>query len=121
MNAWTIYWWTRLDKLSELFDIITVLYVLALIGVSLFWGFSTIDGDAEWSAKCRKLFKTYLRGVLIFGALSTFTPNSKEFAMMYVLPKVINSQCIQKDFPELYDLAMKAIKEKLEKTLGENK
>lgn len=40
-------------------------------------------------------------------------PSTKTLAAMIVVPAIANSQAVQKDFPELYDLAVNKLKEQL--------
>ena len=43
-----------------------------------------------------------------------FFPNSKTIALMIVVPAIINSEPIQKDLPEIYQMAKDALKQTLE-------
>lgn len=43
--------------------------------------------------------------------ISTFIPSSKSIAMIYIVPKVLESKVIAEDLPELYTLAKEAMKE----------
>ena len=47
--------------------------------------------------------------------LSVFFPDRKTVAMMVVVPAIVNCEPIQKDIPELYQLAVETLKEKLVK------
>jgi hypothetical protein len=56
----------------------------------------------------------YIYHQKINNCLSIIIPTEKEIAIMYALPKIINSNVIQKDMPELYDLGLKYLKEELQ-------
>lgn len=43
--------------------------------------------------------------------ISTFIPSSKSIAMIYIVPKVIESEVVAEDLPELYTLAKEAMEE----------
>jgi hypothetical protein len=45
--------------------------------------------------------------------LAIATPSTKNYPVIKVLPKVVNSEAVQKDIPELYDLAINYLKKEL--------
>ena len=49
----------------------------------------------------------------VFVAISILMPSSKTIAIMVIAPAIINSEPIQKDLPELYDMALDAINSNL--------
>ena len=52
-------------------------------------------------------------GAMVLWVLFALTPSSKTIAMMVVIPKIVDSKVVQQDLPEIYDLALKALKEQL--------
>lgn len=44
---------------------------------------------------------------------SVLMPSSKTIAMMVIIPKLAESKALQQDIPELYDLALKSLKEQI--------
>lgn len=50
---------------------------------------------------------------LFMGTISALTPSSKAIAVMVIAPAIINSEPIQKDSPEIYQMAKDALKETL--------
>lgn len=48
---------------------------------------------------------------VLFAITATFTPSSKTIAMMYVIPKLADSEVIKKDVPEMYEMAKEALRE----------
>lgn len=70
-------------------------------------------GSADNMKRFRK-FARMLGWVAAFSITgSVITPDSKTFGMMIVVPAIANSAPIQKDLPEIYNLAVEALKEKL--------
>ncbi len=50
---------------------------------------------------------------LLFAGLAVFLPSSNTFAAMVVIPRITESEAIQKDLPELYKAAVEKLKEEL--------
>ena len=48
---------------------------------------------------------------IILAAMSVLLPSSKTIAMMYVIPKMADSEVIKKDVPEMYEMAKEALRE----------
>jgi hypothetical protein len=65
-----------------------------------------IDNMPTFLKKKRYWFLMVL--LLLIGSLM---PSSKDFALIYVLPKVADSQAIKQDLPELYDMAIDKLKD----------
>lgn len=55
---------------------------------------------------------------IIFFILSAMTPPKDDIAMVYIAPKIIDSKVIQKDFPEIFELGTKILKNRLEQVSG---
>ena len=117
----TIYWLTRLDYIQGLF-----------IGFSCLSGFAVlmlcIACHSVWECTYKeeeyKLFWRLVRyTVIMFCVMCTcifgvvFTPNTNEMCMIYVVPKIVNSDFVQEDLPkdarEIYDLAKQAVVKQL--------
>jgi len=113
MSAWTIYLWTRLDTIVDVLEILWVCALIVVIGAWFITGMQCItEGEDEYKLG-KRATKKFFWWIVLLGALIVVVPTSKEFAMIYVIPKVANSQVIQKDVPELYQMAVDALKEKL--------
>jgi hypothetical protein len=69
--------------------------------------------SAWWEKKQGPFPKIAVVCMAIAGALSAFLPGTKTLAAAYVVPAIASSQAVQKDFPELYDLAINKLKEQL--------
>lgn len=62
---------------------------------------------------CRKIGIRAVTTCVITATLAPLLPSSKTIALMYVLPEIANSKVMQQDVPELYDMAIKALKDQL--------
>lgn len=108
MNMMTMYMLTRLDALSTFFHIISIASVLVILATTLM-AFS----EDEFPLFDKRWVK-YSFIALTIGVLgSIFTPSTKEMAAIIIVPKIANSTAVQKDVPELYDLGVEWLKEKL--------
>ncbi len=115
ISPWLIYLWGQVDTWLSVFGFLAgICSIIGLAGSIVTRLFADSDFPNRNEAGCiRKIFL----GILIFGIFSIgvrlLVPNSKTIATMVVLPAIVNSQPIQKDLPEIYDIAIKALKEKL--------
>lgn len=50
---------------------------------------------------------------IISSIILTFIPNKETFAAMIIIPEIAKSDAIKKDLPEIYDMAIKKIKDEL--------
>lgn len=113
----TMYWFTRLDKITTFFEVVSLLGAIAFVISLIFFIVTKVDNTCEESTKKAMsiLFKTItpIWLIAIIGVL--FTPTSKQMAMIYVVPQITESQVIKQDIPELYDLGVNALKDWLKK------
>lgn len=109
MTPLTIYLWRQADSIDCLFTWLSVpFYVLG------FWGlWEAVVGDREEFKNTLKLALSFLSAALSLSVLAVATPSSKTIAMMVAIPAITNSEPIQKDLPELYQLAKEALKEQI--------
>ena len=109
-----IYWFTRLDKLISFINgssiLLTVLSVLAIIG--MFISYIIMMANAQWNCGDRidsdygaaKSIFSALRFpsiclvvcTVIFNVMLVFIPTQKEYAAMYVIPKIATEQNMDK-------------------------
>lgn len=119
-----MYWFTRLDGLHNLFQAIIILGTIAFIIFTVVYIYALceeqIDDDATFIKKFASRTLKILSIPLIL-ALSglIFVPTSQEMAMIYVVPRLAESQVIKQDIPEIYDLGMNALKDWLKDTKKE--
>ncbi len=107
ISPFTIYLWQLADKISD------ALFILALISAFISGGcwLARFLEDAETK-------KVAVATTLIFFASllgNTFLPSSKTIAMMVVIPEIAHSKVVQQDLPDIYNAAVKALKDQLAK------
>lgn len=112
----TMYWFTRLDGIAGTCAVITFLGALALFFLSIAYWATGGNTDETYEHKVVKSVLKWLVPVWLFGLIGLlFIPNSKQMAMIYVVPQITESQVIKQDIPELYDLGVNALKDWLKK------
>lgn len=109
MSTFYIYLWTIIDGLREIISVIGVCCGIAIF-VTCFASFLETTNPFELCKDLRKTACIIGMSCLVLHAL---IPNSKNLALIYVLPRIAESQAIQKDLPELYNLALSNLKNKL--------
>lgn len=91
ITSWDIYWITRLDGLTGLFlAIAIILFTAAFICLPM--------GDVGKGEIF--YYKKWIIGLFcagfIFYILYIFTPSTRSFAAIYLIPKIVNNEQIQK-------------------------
>lgn len=85
---------------------------------------SDMEQVVEITMSC-KVFLFFLCLSGIFFASAILLPNQKTIAMMYVVPKIANSEFMNKELPtdakRLYSIAVKSLEESLVKTDKDSK
>ena len=113
MTWWQMYLFTRLDALSTFGQVTGVLFGVLTIFWLVFYGASvpTCEGDED-SKQIRKqlnstrwIYKIAILSIL----LGVLTPSKSDIAMIYIVPKIANSEIAQ-ELPE--DLKMLKTEEK---------
>lgn len=112
----TMYWFTRLDGITNFFQIIAFVGVFALLFLSIAYWATGGNTDEMYEHKAVKSVLKWLIPVWLFSLIGLlFVPNSKQMAMIYVVPQITESQVVKQDIPELYDLGVNALKDWLKK------
>ena len=110
LSPWIIYLWGLADEIKCLFGISAFLSITVTIVYCIWKGM----GDGE--IRNLKFLKNLIIISFVLGLSSAFIPSSKTIAIMVVAPAIINSKPIQKDLPELYSVAIEALKNSLTNT-----
>jgi hypothetical protein len=135
MNPWIIYLWGIADQVRPIIGVTSTFLIIG--SVTCFTVVCVLKSDMaearqkslnydaerhtkkaddiqnalpEWQKRYKLL--GICGGLLM--AVATFLPSSKTIALMVVVPAVMNSEPIQKDLPELYQMAKEALKQTLE-------
>ena len=115
----TMYWFTRLDGITDACAVTLLLGGLALLFLSIAYWATGGNTDEMYEHNVVKSILKWLIPVWLFGLIGTlFIPNSKQMAMIYVVPQITESQVVKQDIPELYDLGVNALKDWLKQTKG---
>ena len=100
-----VFLWLRLDLINDFFGSLTELSFIAVLIFGLLFlisepaddNDSVVDNDNSEHSEDILLWwlKTSIISMCIFGFLTFITPNTKEFALIYILPTLANSKFVQ--------------------------
>lgn len=112
----TIYWILKLDDIANLLLGMTIIAAVFSIGALLVWGVCADTSNREGGKTAKMLCGK--AGIIAFicAVAFTFLPNTKQMAMIKVVPMIANSEIVHDmsaDAKELYKMGIKAIKEQL--------
>ena len=107
MNGWEVYLITRLDTVQVSCTVVAIFAGIGMGLASLFWGLETAmptfgDGPAAGLGRAVRRCGLVV-AVATLGAV--LTPTSKQMAAIIVLPEIANSETVQIEAREIYDLA----------------
>lgn len=110
ISPWIIYLWGIADRISTgsciLFGITVISSIVLLV----------VCFEDNFEYRVFRAFKWSISLCVFGGLIAIFMPTSKIIAMMTVIPKIAQSTVIQKDLPELYSVAIEALKQKISGT-----
>lgn len=122
MISLLIYFYGIADKISSSLQfLIWVFGIVSILGALITScnpaakfsdNYDEEEGKIE-KGKFLKFFKRLYIFHVIFFVFYIAVPSSKTIACMYVIPEITNSKAIQKDLPEIYDMAISALKENI--------
>ena len=107
-----IYLWTRLDVVNG-FCIAGLITSMIVFGASL----ALFDGNDELDSWWGKVGKKTIFALCLFSMLLIVIPTKKDAAMIYVIPKIAQSEtfnALSNETPEITRLALEALKETLQ-------
>lgn len=114
MTTLGIYLWTRLDIISFIFVLLTIISLIGL-GVVLAHG-EMIEMTQSKKAKNRWIKNLFITFIISLVAV-ILIPSKKDAAMIYIIPKMAQSETfkeISNNTPEITKLAIDALKETLQ-------
>lgn len=108
ISSLTIYLWQLADNVQ------TAAFILASLagGLGIFLWYAWLSEGIE-DAKNASLLSGFFFSVFLSAAV--FIPSSKTIAMMVVIPEIAHSKVVQQDLPDIYNAAVKALKDQLTK------
>lgn len=119
MSAWLIYIWTRLDPIliAAVVGTIASGMVSGLCSIAYSVERSTSSEETDEAKLCKQIVKKCFPVFVVCLLLWVFVPGKKDAAMIYVVPKMAQSEtfnAISKETPEITKLALEALKETLQ-------
>ena len=126
MSAWLIYIWTRLDPILMAAVLGTLVFggVYVLCSIMYVVEKFTYPEETDDAKFYRYMTKKCLPVSVVCLLLWVFVPSQKDAAMIYVIPKMAQSEtfnAISKETPEITKLALEALKETLQGMTKEDK
>ncbi|MBR7145672.1 MAG: hypothetical protein IKD10_12120 [Lentisphaeria bacterium] len=115
----TIYWILKLDDITGLLIVITIIAAAVSTITFVLWGMSDSDDNKDHIETVKKLCVKSIVIALICGLGLTFIPRTKQMAMIKIIPMIANSEIVGEmstDCKELYRMGIKAMKEQLTDT-----
>jgi hypothetical protein len=122
IDSTSLYFLIKLDAIHEFLAAVTILSGLSLFGILvsmpiIFDKYGPIN-VYKYPKLFKRLFICNIITAVLSGLLLTFTPTTKEAAIIWGVPKVLNSEFVQEELPketkELYGLAKMWLKQKIE-------
>ena len=104
----SIYFWQQADALGNGFGGLAAIFFMMTVIICLL---CFVMEESAYMKHLKFTIPLFFLCIILKGVM----PSSKTVAMMYVIPAVANSAPIQRDLPELYDMAVGALKEYLKK------
>lgn len=116
MTPLQIYLWQQADTIrqtaSSLSHFISTGWFM-VITLSIIFITCPDEGMAAMAKRTFKRFMLLSPIPVAFAIAGAMMPSSKTIALMVALPAIANSEPIQKDLPELYKLAVDALKQQI--------
>lgn len=95
MTVFDVYLITILDNIKYCCKGAIVFSIICLAISFVVWGISTLAENVEAVARYR-FFPIICAIILTFSTLLTmFAPTSKQMAVIYIVPKIVNNQTVQ--------------------------
>lgn len=119
ISAWTIYWITSLDAINGMCAIfIPVFFMVAVLHFLMTVVEGVWDSNHDQDIRIKTIYlsllkKLYIPGFIISILLGVFIPSTNSAALIYVIPKIANSEFVKQLPPQLEKLAMKKIDDML--------
>lgn len=131
ISGWTVYLVLKLDAIRGIFLFGTITSgVLAALLVTMLVSYRIAeDGPEDRDRRIvTYLFRNILKAASVFLLslmLTVLIPTTRQFALIYIIPKVVNSDFVQKDIPaesrELYELGKGILKQTIKEWRNESR
>lgn len=117
LTSENLYWITRMDSIKCLMEVMGGFFLILVFFMLLFFPMITDLVPFKIKILVKVGIGFFLVGTFLL-LLAIFIPTTKEFAFIYVAPKIANSDIAKelgRDFIELKGLAIEYMKENLKK------
>ena len=116
MTSFEMYLFTRLDSLVELCAIFAIIAGTGGAAAIFIFGINGhIEDDDDSKKLVSKIVKRVLPFFIFFLLGAILIPTTKEYAAIYLIPKVVNNEEVQK----IPDAALKLFNLKLQQWIGD--
>jgi hypothetical protein len=120
ITSWDIYWITRLDSIGCLIGISIIVAIILLAVIAIFYPlfvdeYNSNKDIGRHSKTYRVALISLSIGIVSLALLGTFIPSTKEFAAIYLIPKIANNEQMKK----IPDNAVKLLNAKMEEYINE--
>ena len=118
MNELTMtqmYWLTRLDGIIVFATMVMATSCILLTMSTVFGIIANIDGEDGMTNFAIRILKVLFPTFIISTIFAVFVPTTKEMALIYVAPKLVNSSIVREDIPKIYELGVDKLKEIISK------
>lgn len=97
MSGWLIYFITRMEYIQGMLGVMVCAGIASSLMALIFWVCSVDNGDKDIENLARHLFfKRILPALFISAILFCLIPGTKDMAAIYLIPKIVNNEQIQK-------------------------
>ena len=119
MDAWTLYWITRLDNINNFGHVLTVMGPMFAVVVLVLLVLAAVTKGPEYVTQRQWILTGIGWGLCAFVSflgilVLIFVPTTKEMAVIYTLPKIVNNENVQEEAGEIYALAKEWLKQQVE-------
>ena len=131
ISGWAVYLVLKLDDIRGVFLAGTIAsgVITALLAVMLAsYGITGDDPEDRERGIATWLLRNLLKAAsmfLLFLTVTILIPTTRQFALIYIIPKVVNSDFVQKDIPaesrEIYELGKDILKQTIKEWRNEGK
>lgn len=111
----TVYFWQQADTICSFFHGLGIAgIIISIISLIIFAGVKDENSESPYLSTISKVIKFVLIPMTIISWLTfALFPRSNTIAMMVVIPELANSKMIKEDLPQIYDVAIDALKKQL--------
>lgn len=119
LTVWQMYWLTRLDGMHVLLWMLCIASLMFCVVGVIAWLVGVCDNDDDVVLFGRRCVWRFCVSATVFGVLLTLIPTTKQAAVIYCVPAIVNSEFVNKTLPaeagEVYGLAKAWLTEQVEK------